>query len=130
MRRAAALAGIVVFVGSAGAQVQHGTEPPKETLRRTPYTNCDKGYAVDLPRGVVAHANPSPMPNHGFLISASDPGTTADVTPDDRRFVAVFDEYDALELRSARAYLNRELQETPGKTELQVRDVVFRAFAA
>jgi hypothetical protein len=96
---------VILFVGSAGAQVRHWTETPKETIWRSPYTNCDMGYAVDLPKGVVAHASLPPSPNHGFLISASVPGTTAEVTLEDQqRILDVYDQYDATELGSARVF--------------------------
>jgi hypothetical protein len=130
MHRPPVFAILILFAGSAGAQVQHWTETLKETIWRSRYTNCDMGYAVDLPNGVVGHGGLPPMPNHGVLISASDPGATAEVTLADQRVLDVYDEYDALELGSARAYLNWELRQMPNKKSLRVREIVFRGFPA
>jgi hypothetical protein len=121
-----AFALVVFFVGCAGGQVQHWTETPKETIWRGRYANCDMGYAVDLPKRVVAHAGLPPMPNHGFLISVSDPGTTAEVTLAGQRIVDAYDQYDALEPGSARAYLNWELRQVPNVKSLQIREMMFR----
>jgi hypothetical protein len=95
MRRPTVSVVVILFVGSAGAQVHHWTETPKETIWRSRFTNCDMGFAVDLPKGVVAHASLPPDPNDGFLISASDPGTTAEVTLEDQpqRILDVYNEY-------------------------------------
>jgi hypothetical protein len=117
---------VIWFAGTAGAQVRHWAETPNELIWRALYTNCDKGYAVRLPAGVVAHASHPPNPNHGFLISASNPGTTAEVTYEDPRVIGVFDEYDAAELGSARAYLDFELRNVPKKEDLQIQDTVFQ----
>jgi hypothetical protein len=122
---------VILFVGNAGAQVRHWTETPKETIWRSRYTNCDMGYAVDLPKGVVAHESLPPSPNHGFLISASVPGTTAEITLEDQqRILDVYDQYDATELGSARAYVNWELQQIPNKKSLKVWEIMFRGLRA
>jgi hypothetical protein len=126
MCRSTVIAAVICFAGAAGAQVRHWAETPNETIWRTLYTNCDKGYAVDLPAGIVAHASHPPSPNHGFLISASNPGTTAEVTYEDPRVIGVFDEYDAAELGSARAYLDLELKSVPKKNVLQIQNTVFQ----
>ena len=70
---------------------------------------------VELPNGVAVHSGLPPMPNHGFLISVREQGTAASVTLADRRILDVYDQYDALELGSARAYLNWELRQIPNK---------------
>jgi hypothetical protein len=109
-------------------------DTPTETIWRGRYTNCDKGWAVDLPTGVVAHGSLPPSPNHGFLISAVHPGTAAEVNLGDQRIIDVFDEYDAMELGSARAYLNWELKNTldwqlkntGDKHVLEIREVVLQ----
>jgi hypothetical protein len=90
---------------------QHWTQTPDETIWREKYTNCDKAYTVSLPKGVVAHGGLPPNPNHGFLVSAKAPDTTAEVTLKAERLVGVYDTYDAMEYGSAQAYLSRELKQ-------------------
>jgi hypothetical protein len=101
-------------------------ETPTETIWRNRYTDCDKGYAVELAKHVVAHGSLPPNPDHGFLISAADPATTAEVTLQNPRIIAVYDQYDAMELGSARAYLNWELTTLADKKILQIRGISFR----
>jgi hypothetical protein len=131
MRRSPVLAVVIWFVGWAGAQVQHWSETPKETIWRGRYTNCDMGYAVDLPEGVIAHSDLPPSPNHGFLIQPGDRVTTAEVTFENQpRILDVYDQYDAAQFGSARAYLDWDLQQTPNKKVLQVREIVFQGLRA
>jgi len=121
---------LIWFVGSVGAQVHNWTETQNETIWRIRYTNCDKGYAVDLPPGVVAHGSLPPNPNHGFLISADDPHTTAKVGVENQRVVDVYDQFDAMELGSARAYLDWELKSIPNKEALRIREFGFQGLRA
>ena len=58
---------------------RHWRETASETLWTVRYNNCDYGYYVSLPAGVVAHGNLPPSPNHGFLIALPDVGTRNDV---------------------------------------------------
>jgi len=112
------------------ASVRHWTETSAETIWRGKYTNCDKGYFVDLPPGVVAHAVCSPSPNHGFLVSTSAPGTTDRVTSKHPSFIGVFDEYNSMKLGSARAYLDWELKNIPNPDLIDVQQIVFRELPA
>jgi hypothetical protein len=89
---------------------RHWTQTADETIWHVKYTNCDKGYAVELPTGVVAHGSLPPSPNHGFLISALAPETTSEVTLDADRLVGVYATYGAAEYGSARGYLKQELE--------------------
>jgi hypothetical protein len=114
------------LAGEIGAQVRHWDETRDETIWRRQYTNCDKGWAVDLPPGVVAHGSLPPNPNHGFLISAANPGTTTEVNLDGQRIIDIYDEYDAMELGSARAYLDWELKNTADKKLLEVRETMLQ----
>jgi hypothetical protein len=100
---------------------QHWTQTPDETIWREKYTNCDKGYAVSLPKDVVAHAGLPPNPNHGFLVSAKSPDTVAAVTLDAERLIGVYDTYDAMEYGSAQAYLGGELERV-GSVEVLAQD--------
>jgi len=130
MARVSLIALIGCYAGNAAAQSHHWSETPSETVWRDAYTNCDKGYSVDLPAGVIGHASLPPNPNHGFLISAADPGTTASVNVETQRIVGVYDQYDALELGSARAYLNWEIEAHPNWVVLETRKVRFGGLVA
>lgn len=123
MSRSPACAAILAcFAVSVGAQQRHWEETRTETIWRGRYTNCDKGWAVDLPIGVVAHDSLPPSPNHGFLVSAAEPGTTAEITFDAQRIIDFYDEYNAMELQSARAYLDWELKRVGNKVALEIQD--------
>jgi hypothetical protein len=126
MCRAAITVILICLAGKIGAQIPHWHETPDETIWRGRYTNCDKGWAVDLPPGVVAHDSLPPTPNHGFLISTVNPGTTSKVSLDDQRIIDIYDEYDAMELGSARGYLDWELKNTADKKALEVRETVLQ----
>jgi len=112
------------------AAVRHWTETPSETIWRVRYTNCDKGYFVELPSGIVAHAAHSPAPNHGFLISTSGTGTTDRVTAEQTGFVGVFDQYNSMELRDPQAYLDWGLKNTPGSELVYTRQMALRGLPA
>src|SRR5260370_2096669 len=109
---------------------QHWTQTPDETIWREKYTNCDKGYAVSLPKGVVAHDGLPPSPNHGFLVSAKSPDTVAVVTLDAERLVGVYDTYDALEYGSAQAYLKAELKQAGSVEVLEKNKMDFDGLPA
>jgi hypothetical protein len=109
---------------------QHWTQTATETIWHEKYTNCDKGYAVSLPEGVIAHGGLPPSSNHGFLVSAKTPGTDAEVTLEAQRLVGVYDSYDAMEYGSARAYLKAELKQAGPVEILDIRDTKFRRLPA
>jgi len=71
---------ILAIAVAAYPQGKHWTETPDETIWRERYGNCDHGYFVNLPPGVIGHGTHSPSPNHGILISAKNPGITTEVT--------------------------------------------------
>jgi len=112
----------------AAASVQHWTKTSNELIWRGRYTNCDKGYALILPDGVAAHGSLPPSPNHGILVSAEAPGTTAEVKLGSPRLIDVYDDYDAEELGSARAYLEK-YQEQSAKV-VETRDLTFKGLPA
>jgi hypothetical protein len=112
-RRAIASACCVIHLLTGQAPIRHWTETSTETLWRARYTNCDRGYSVDLPAGVVAHDTLPPAPNHGFIISTRSAGTTDPVTPERPGFLGVFDRYNSAEWRDPQAYLYWELKNTP-----------------
>lgn len=130
MRSGAVFVVLICIVGVARAQFHNWIETRYETIWRKRYTNCDKGYAVDLPSGVIAHDSLPPNPNHGFLISAAAPNTTAAVALDSARIIDVFDEYNSMDFATPREFLNSELAEIAKKEILHVRPLVFRGLRA
>lgn len=106
MRGALLVLPLVLATAVASSQVKRWTETPSELLWHGQYKNCDKGYLVNLPAGVIAHGSRPPNPNHGILISPENPGATTEVKLEDRRLVDVYDSNDAEELGSAKAYLD------------------------
>ena len=124
--RAPIVAILICLGGRIEAQGRHWAETPTETIWRGRYTNCDKGWAVDLPPGIVAHGDLPPNPNHGFLISLFNPGTTASVTPDTPRIVDIYDEYDALGLGNAQAYMDRELKDAGNQKPLELHETTLK----
>jgi hypothetical protein len=104
----------VLLAASPG---RHWEETANETIWRGRYRNCDHGYEVYLPKDGVGHGSLPPAPNHGILISAADPGITAEVTLEDDRLIEVYDSNDAMELGSARAELDWEFDQERKKSE-------------
>jgi hypothetical protein len=120
--------GVLFWAIMLAASVQHWTETSNELIWRGRYTNCDKGYAVILPNGVVAHGSLPPSPNHGILVSADAPDTTAEVKLGAPRLIDVYDTYDAEELGGARAYLEKYQEQ--GATVVEIRDLTFKGLPA
>ncbi len=126
----------LIFANSFAAypQGKHWTEKPDETIWRERYGNCDHGYFVNLPPGVIGHSSHSPNPNHGILISAKNPGITTEVTLKEPRLVDVYDSNDAEELGSPRAYVQQYVLKRENASEtitiLERRDTKFRGSPA
>lgn len=134
MRVTLLIVSLLVAIAIAGAQTRHWTETSNELLWRGRYNNCDHGYFVNLPRGVVGHGSLPPAPNHGILVSAGSPNATIVVTLKQGRVLDVYDSSDATELASPQAYLERyELKPADASdriTILERRDAKFRGFPA
>jgi hypothetical protein len=77
------------------AKKQHWEETDSETLWRGRYANCDYGFYVLLPDGIVGHGTHSPSPNHGFLVALPEVGTAEPVSNERQRFIWLNAEYDA-----------------------------------
>lgn len=59
------------------------------------YTNCESGFYVLLPTGVIAHAEKGSGPNQGFGINPAAPAATAAFDPSDsQRLIEVVSYYD------------------------------------
>jgi len=124
---------IFAFAFVAYPQGKHWTETPDETIWRERYGNCDHGYFVKLPPGVVGHDSRSPSRNHGILISAKDPGITTELTLQEPRLVEVYHS-DAGKLESPQAYVKlyalRQEMRPEGFAILERRDTKFRCSTA
>jgi hypothetical protein len=105
---------LAMLIGAGFVDAQNWAQTETETIWHTRYTNCDKGYFVDLPRAVVAHGTLPPNPNHGFLISAADPSTRLQVTYERGRIVFVWDEYNSMLMPNASAQIKWEIESNPG----------------
>jgi hypothetical protein len=122
---------VLVFIWAAlaaGEGVRHWAQTETETIWRGRYKNCDYGYAVILPDGVVAHGDLPPSPNHGFLVSAEEPRTIGDVTLAEPRLISVDSHYDAAEAGSARAYLNQYRDKN--EQVVETKDLTFKGLPA
>jgi hypothetical protein len=73
----------------AGPEGKYWQQVESETLWRVRYVNCEYGFAVALPPGVIAHAAKPPSPNHGFFISLYEPGRVTPVSSDSDRLLWV-----------------------------------------
>jgi len=86
----------------------HWRETDTETIWTGRYSNCDYGYYVTLPAGVVGHGDKSPAPNHGFVLNPAAPERTETFTTvDSNRYIGVNNYYDVADhAHSIRATLN------------------------
>jgi len=90
---------LLIALACASAQTKtpapHWRETDSETLWTGRYSNCDYGYSVVLPAGVVGHGAKSPNPNHGFTVDPAAPRSTeAFNASDSNRYIDVFNFYD------------------------------------
>lgn len=124
----------LAIASAAHPQGKHWAETKDESIWRGRYGNCDHGYFVNLPSGVIGHGSHSPSPNHGILISAANPGATSEVTRDEPRLIDVYDSSDVAELGSPAKYVQEyDLKpETASEkiTVLERRDTKFRGARA
>jgi len=119
---------------AAYSQGKHWTETSDETIWRERFGNCDHGYFVNLPPGVIGHGTHSPSPNHGILISAKNPDITTQVTLEEPRLVEVYDSTDAGELGIPHLYVEEYDLKPKNASErvtiLERRDTKFRGSTA
>lgn len=96
--------GLVAFVAFAAKG---------ETLIRSRYVNCTYRFRIDLPAGLVGHADDPPAPNHGFGIDLGDPRATrgARRTAKLDRYLYVDATYNTLEEPSADAVVQHRARE-------------------
>jgi hypothetical protein len=123
---------LILFIAAVApaAATRHWAETANETLWRGRYSNCDKGYVVNLPPKVVGHGSHSPNPNHGILISAAIPASTVNLSLEEDQVIDIYDSYDASELGSARAYLNFELTQLKPLAVPNILEITFHGLPA
>ena len=90
---------LLIALAWASAQTKtpapHSRETDTETLWTGRYSNCDFGYSVLLPAGVVGHGVKSTDPNRGFTVDPAAPQLTkAFSTSESNRYIEVFNFYD------------------------------------
>jgi hypothetical protein len=95
---------------------RHWRETDSETLWTNRYNNCDYGYYVLLPNGVVGHGTHSPSPNHGFRIPLPDVGATSYALDRNQRFIWVDASYNASDARSLADLVSDRGDEAVAKT--------------
>jgi hypothetical protein len=88
---------------------RHRSGTETEMIWRGQYNNCDYGYYVLLPNGVVAHGAPSPTPNHGFLISLPDLARTSYVSNQGDRFTWVDASYNVTDYHTLASVADYEV---------------------
>jgi hypothetical protein len=97
---------------SAAANPQHHwRDTATEEISTERYSNCDYGYYVDLPHGVVAHGSKPPSPNHGMIIDLIEPTSTTEALGKNlRRYISVGNSYNAAGLPSLAAVVDDNLK--------------------
>ena len=85
------LLGLFCQLARSLAQSPHWHQTPSETIWTDRYSNCDHGYYVLLPSGVVGHDSLPPSPNNGFQVELSDPSTTSPANPHSVSAIWVWD---------------------------------------
>jgi len=105
---------------------RHWRETDSETIWTSRYNNCDYGYYVLLPRGVVGHDTLPPSPNHGFYIPLPDVGTTKDTADLKDRFIWVDASYNVTEAQSLAGLIDdkeKEGSKTLARTKTKIGGV-------
>ena len=89
---------------------QHWQETVAETIWRGVYSNCDYGYYVDLPVGMVAHSGKPPSSNHGSVIDLAEPSSASPLATPLSRYIKIWNQYNAANLPSLSAIVDAELK--------------------
>jgi len=119
----------LLFVLGAKPQDREETEGLYDSV----YRNCEHGWAVRLPPGVIAHGGDPRPAQHGFLISPPQPGTRKVLNLDAARLIDFYDDLDSTEIVSPRAYFDQYDKEAPdGITPVvrKIQETTFRGMPA
>lgn len=106
-----ALAATFVVHGSSLGRVQkhRWQRNTTEIVWHGRYSNCDYGYYVDLPEGVVAHTPKPPQPNHGAVIDLSRPGSGKELPIQLHRYLSIYSSYNVTDLSSLTPIVDEQL---------------------
>ena len=124
-RIARALGIAMVAVLALAAMPQKNEEA--EGLYQAAYRNCEHGWAVKLPSGVVAHGG-DPKSARGFVVSPAEPATKRLLQLGAPRLIYFYDDFDSTNLGSPRAYFDQYDKEAPDGVTPMVRSIRETAF--
>jgi len=77
-------------------------ETENETVYVGKYSNCDYGYYVTLPDGIIGHRGKAPSSNHGITVNLSNPASDSPFPEPVVRYVQVYNAYNVGEESSLR----------------------------
>ncbi len=116
------------FAPGAIGHPPHWRETPNETIWTGKYSNCDHGYYVLLPSGVIGHSGSlPPAPNHGFQIDLANPSGTNTVPPSSVRRFWVWDS-PGFESESEVSKTDDSLDDTKSKGTTEASQFLRRTF--
>ena len=89
------LASLFAFaIATPAAQHRHHwRETSSETIWTERYGNCDYGYYVTLPAGVLGHNELPPSPNHGFYVDLTSPASDRQKQDREHGVISVWNQY-------------------------------------
>ena len=89
------LAACATAFAQSPSTATHAHETADETTWTGRYSNCEDGFYVLLPAGVIGHAPKSSAPNQGFAVNLASPASAATFKASDSlRFIEVVSYYD------------------------------------
>ncbi len=89
------LAACATAWGQSASPATHAHESADETAWTGRYSDCEDGFYVLLPAGVIGHATRTSGPNQGFAVNVAAPASSATFNSGDSlRFVEVVSYYD------------------------------------
>ena len=77
-------------------------ETETETVYVRKYSNCDYGYLVLLPNGIVGHGSKAPGSNHGITVNLENPASDDPIPDSMVRYIQVYNAYNVGEKNSLR----------------------------
>lgn len=85
-------------------------ETGTETVYIGKYANCDYGYLVLLPKGIVGHGSKAPGSNHGITVNLENPASDGPVPESMVRYIEVYNAYNLGKANSLREIVGEERQ--------------------
>jgi hypothetical protein len=86
-------------------------DPDLGLIHRFGYVNCDYGYYVAFPHGVIGMGDLPPSPNHGFLINLASVEIPSQIEAivDTNNYIDVTNEYEVQDATKTSELVDREL---------------------